>query len=102
RLEANVCGHTCLGATTRALGPGLRQEEPEIDQRVFPTRDIAEVDADLAVVDLAESPAPLPLNAYRFRALLGEGRRIENQHAVVFAQLCPDLPRQLCHQRPVA
>ena len=64
-------------------------------------RDIAEIDTDLAILDLAQPPAPLPLNPHRLGSLLGEGGRIENQNAVVFAQLRPDLPRQLLHERPV-
>ena len=85
RLETHFLGHARLGAAALALGPVLRQEHPEINQGVLAARDIAEVDADLAVLDLAESSAPLPLNAHRLRSLFGEGGRIENQHAILFA-----------------
>ena len=72
-LETNFLGHAGLGATSLALGPVLGQEEPEIDQRMVAMRDVAEVDANLAILDLAEPSAPLPLNAHRLHSLFGEG-----------------------------
>ena len=99
RLEANRLRHSGLGPATLPLGPLLRQEEPEIDQGMIAPPNVAEVNADLAVLDLAEPAAPLPLHADRLRALLGERRRIEHQHAVGLAQLRGDLPRQLRHHR---
>jgi hypothetical protein len=68
---------------------------------VVPPGDVGEVHPDLAVLQLPEPAAPLPLNPDGGRALLGEGRRIEHQHGVRFAQLRPDLPGQLGQERAV-
>ena len=58
---------------------------------MFLPRDVAHVDADLAVLDLAEPAAPLPRHADRLGPLLGEGRGVEDDHAVGLAQLVADL-----------
>jgi hypothetical protein len=86
RAEADIGWHTGLLTATFPPGPFLGQVEADIDQGVFAAGDVAEIDADRAVVDLAKPATPLPLHADRLRALLGEGRRVENQHAIVLAQ----------------
>ena len=50
-LEVNVLGHAGLVATFAVVGPLLGQVEAEIDQGVLVPRDVAEVDAELAVLD---------------------------------------------------
>jgi len=82
-------------------GPLLGQVQPDVDQRVLAAGDVGQVHPDLAVLQLPEPPAPLPLHPDRGRALLGEGRRVEHQHGVRLAQLNPDLPGQLGLQAPV-
>src|SRR5262249_3438860 len=66
----------------------------DIDQGVLLAADVAEVEADLAVVDLAEPAAPLPLDADGFRPLLGEGGGVEDQDAVGLTPFGADLPHQ--------
>ena len=69
------------------LRPLLGEIETHVDERMFLPRDVCHVDADLAVLDLAEPAAPLPRHADRLGPLLGEGRGIEHDHAVRLAQL---------------
>ena len=83
------------------LGPLLGQVEPDIDQGVLVVRGVGHEDADLAVVDLAEPPEPLPLHARRGVALLGEARGVEDDHAVGGADRPAHLAGQLAQQRPV-
>src|SRR6202790_4323341 len=99
--EAHRSGHASLAATLPVRCPRARQEEAEIDQGVVATGDVTEVDADLAVVHLAEPPTPLPLDTDRRRALLGEAAGIQDQHAIGFTQLAADLPGQLRAQGSV-
>ena len=68
---------------------------------MFPSGDVTQVNADLTVVDLAQPAAPLSLHADGLLALLGEGRGVENQHAVVLAQFGSDLAYQFGQQGPV-
>ena len=76
-------------------GPLLGQVQADVDQGVVVAADVGEVDADLAVVDLAQAAAPLALDADRSSALLGEGRWVEDEDAVGTAQLLTHLPGQL-------
>src|SRR5262249_38703881 len=71
--EANLFGYARLAAAFAVAGPLLGQVEANIDQGVLGPRDVAEVDADRAVVDLAQSATPLPGHADRLGSLLGEG-----------------------------
>ena len=64
------------------LEPGPHHVEAPVNQRVPVRTGVAHEDADLAVVDFAHAAAPLPLHADRFRSLLGERRRIENDHTI--------------------
>src|SRR5262249_51260965 len=89
--EADLFGHAGLLAASFVPGPLLRQEEAEIDQGVALMADVAEVDADLAIVDLAEPAAPLTLHADGLVALLDEGGGVEDQHAVGRAETLADL-----------
>src|SRR5262249_32527998 len=86
-LEAHRFGDAGLGTPLFVLGPLLGQVETDIDQGVLAAADVGEVDADLAVVDLAEAATPLPLHADGGVALLGEGRGVEDEDAVGAAQL---------------
>ena len=57
-------------------------------------RDIAHKDADLAVIDFAPVPTPLPFDPDRVRAALGETARIEGDDAIGLAQLMDYLRHQ--------
>ena len=54
-------------------------------------RDVAEVDADLTVLDLAQAAAPLALDADGLLALLDEGGGVEDEDAVGLSQALADL-----------
>ena len=62
--------------------PLLRERQPEVEQRMVVFRDIAHEDADLAVIDFAPVPTPLPFDPDRVRAALGETARIEGDDAI--------------------
>src|SRR6516162_11380898 len=74
RAEADSSRHTGLVTAAFPLGPLLGQVQADIDQRMFPSGDVTQVNADLTVVDLAQPAAPLSLHADGLLALLGEGR----------------------------
>src|SRR5262249_31989123 len=95
RPEADRPGDPRPGPPPFVAGPRLGQVQADIDQGVLAAADVGQVDADLAVVDLAQAAAPLPLHPDRGTPLLGEGRRVEDQHAVGAAQLLADLASQL-------
>jgi hypothetical protein len=63
--------------------------------------DVAEEDADLAIVDLAEAAAPWPLDADGRLPFRGESRGIEDEHRVGAAQRRGDLAVQFVHRRHV-
>ena len=99
--EADIRRHTSLVATTFPLGPLLGQIQADIDQGVFRAGDVSQVDADLAVVDLAQPAAPLSLHAHRFTAFFGESRGVEHEHAIGLAQFRSHLPCQFGQQGPM-
>ena len=92
--KRTVLGDAGLGTPVLVLGPLPGQVEADIDQGVVAAADVGEVDADLAVVDLAQAAAPLPLHADRGGALLGEGRRVEDEDPVGATQLLAHLAGQ--------
>jgi hypothetical protein len=65
-------------------------------------RDVRHVHADLTVLLLAGSAAPLPLHADRGGPLLGEGRGVKHDHAVGLPQVGTDLPGERQEQGRVA
>ncbi len=99
RAKAYFRWHPGLGAAALPLRPFLRQVQPKINQRVIATGHIAQVDSDLTVINLAKPTAPLPLHADRLGSLFGKGRRIEDQHAVIFTQFSSHLVCQLGQHR---
>src|SRR3954447_18351932 len=58
--EAHAPGHAGLLAPLAVGGPLRGQIEADIDEGVLLARGVAEEDADLAVLDLAQPAAPLP------------------------------------------
>jgi hypothetical protein len=99
--ETHPLGRAGLGPPLLVGGPLLGQVQADVHQGVLGPAGVAQVDADRAVVDLAQPAAPLPLHAHRRRPLLGEGRRVEHQHPVGFAELFTDLAGQFGEQGPV-
>lgn len=85
RTQTDISRYTGLRTATFPLGPLLGQLEANIDQGLFAAGNVAEVNADLAVVDVAKPTAPLPLHAHRFAAFLGQGRGVENAYRVGLA-----------------
>src|SRR5271155_6131663 len=101
RLEAYLRGHAALLATGFVASPLRWQVQPKIPQRVPHLRYITEINADLTVLELAQTPTPLTLHAHRLRPFLRKTRRIENQDAFGFAQFLADLTHQFLHHRLV-
>ena len=90
--------HARFDASRAIVGPLSRKVQTHADQGVFLMRNVAHEHADLTVLDLAQTTAPLPRHADRFLALLGERRRIENDDAVrladPFAHLFRERPQE--------
>ena len=95
RAVADLLRDPTFLAALPVLGPLPGQVEPEVDQGMLGIADVAQEDADLAVLDLAEPAAPLPLHADRGGSLLGEGRGVEHEHGVAAADGVGDLTGQL-------
>ncbi len=76
-------------APLRVIGPGLRQVQLPVDQRVPVRRSVRQEHPDLAVLRPPRSPGVLPLHAGRPGALLQEPGVISDQH--------PGRPAQLLH-----
>src|SRR4029450_745822 len=87
RLRAPLHWSVARRAPLLAVRPLLRERQPEVEQRMVVFRDIAHKDADLAVIDFAPVPTPLPFDPDRVRAALGETARIEGDDAIGLAQL---------------
>src|SRR5277367_4542048 len=83
-----------LLATIVVFGPLRRQEQLVIEQEVAVPADVTEEDTDLAVVDLAQPSAPLPLDAARVLTFLGEGGAVTGEDAL---GITPDLDDMLPH-----
>ncbi len=98
RKEANLFRYPALLPPLLVLGPRLWQKQPLVHQSVPDARGVCQVDAHLAVVDLAEPAAPLSLDAHRRITFLRVGRWVKHQHPVRFAQGKTDLPSQF-HQQ---
>jgi hypothetical protein len=80
-LRARLLGDPGPLATRRILDPAVRQIEPHVDRRVpLAVRQHAE-HRDLTIVDLAQSPSPLPSDAHRAVALFGEAALVDDQRA---------------------
>src|SRR5262249_19691040 len=58
---------------------------------------VGQEDAELAVLDLAEPAAPLPLHAAGITPRLGEGAGVEHEHGLGVARLQGDVPAQFGH-----
>src|ERR1700704_5170914 len=74
--------------------PFLGQIQPEVEQGMLLTSNVAHEDADLAVVDFAPMPTPLPFDPDRMGATLGETTRIEGDNAIGLAQAMDHLRHQ--------
>ena len=65
-----------------------------IDNRMFLACHVTHVDPYLAVLNFAQSAAPLLADAHRLGSFLGKPRGVEHDHAIGFTQLLADLARQ--------
>src|SRR4051794_15873186 len=81
-----IPGHARPLPTGLVRRPFLWKEQTCINQSVFFPRHVSHEDADLAVVNLAVSAAPLAGHADTLDPLLEEGRGIEDDHAVGLAE----------------
>ena len=95
---ADFLGHARLLASLFVLRPLLGKKQSRIDQGLPLARNISHADRHLAVVDFSQPAAPLPRDADGIFPRLGEARRIEHNHSVLFAQLLAHLAHQLVAQ----
>ena len=78
-------------AAARVTGPGLRQVQRPVNQRVPARGSIAKVDRDLGVLDPARGAGVLPLHPRRGGAFLHVPRLINHQHRAGITQLLHDV-----------
>jgi hypothetical protein len=101
RLKPHLLGHAGRATTLAVFGPFLGQIQTYVHQAPLLGRNVAQVDADLTVLHLAQTAAPLPRHTHRVFALLGKRRRIQDQYAVGAAEFPAHFLRQLPEQGPV-
>jgi hypothetical protein len=89
--ESDLLGDVGLCATASIGGPVLGQVESGVEQRLAAGSGVSEEDADLTVVEFTETTAPLPAEAARLDPLLGEAGSVEDEGAVVVADLVLDM-----------
>jgi hypothetical protein len=77
------------------VGPVLGQVQLAVHQRPAALGDVAEGEADLAVLDLAQPAAPLPFDAAGGLALLGEATAVQDRHGVKIGERLGDVAAQL-------
>src|SRR3954451_17587890 len=100
-LKDDARRDVALGAPLGVLGPFPRQEELAIHQHGGPPGGVGEEDADLTVLNLAQSSAPLARDPTTLGPLLGERAGIEDQDGVVLPQDPADMAPQLAQDRVV-
>src|SRR3954451_490967 len=100
-LKADGRGDMALGAPLGVLGPFPRQKELAIHQHGGPRGGVGEEDADLTVLDLAQSSALLARDATTLVPLLGERAGVEDQDGVAIPQDPADMAPQLAQDRVV-
>ena len=89
--ERRVSGNPGRLAAARVTGPGLRQVQRPVNQRVPARGSIAKVDRDLGVLDPARGAGVLPLHPRRGGAFLHVPRLIHHQHRAGITQLLHDV-----------
>src|SRR5215475_4682403 len=99
RLVTNLWWHMAYVASLLVTCPLPRQGQPEVEQGILMSRDIAHEDTNLAVVDFAPMPTPLAFDPDRMGAALGETTRIEGDNAIGLAQAMDHLRHQHLDQR---
>src|SRR5439155_23576473 len=80
-LVGDLLGDVGLMAMLGVAGAFLGEVEAGIDERLAPWRDVGQIVADLAVIDLAEATAPLACDTARLGALLGDAVVVEDEDA---------------------
>jgi len=100
-LKDDRRGDVALDAPLGVLGPFPRQIELAIDQHGPPSGGVGEEDADLTVLDLTQSSAPLARDPTTLGPLLGEGAGIEDQDRLAIPQDPADVAPQLHQDRIV-
>jgi hypothetical protein len=98
-LIAHRLRHVAGRASWRIPCPGLRQGQAEVEHGRLRATDLAQKDADLALVPLAPMTTPVALDAHRGGASFGNTAGIEGADAIRFAQLLDDWSHPHVHQR---
>jgi len=100
-LKNDGRGNVALGAPLEVLGPFPRQIESAIDQVGASSGGVGKEDADLTILDLAQSSAPLARDPAALGPLLGESAGIEDQDGLGFPTNPADMAPQLHQDRIV-
>jgi hypothetical protein len=80
RVIPHLLWHVTFLAPLLIVCPVLGQGQAEVEQGMIVVTDIAHEDTDLAVVDFSPVAAPLPFDAHRMGAALGEAAGIEGDN----------------------
>ena len=80
-------------------GPGLRQVQRPVDQRVPPRCSVGEEDGDLGVLDASRGAGVLTLHPDRLVAFLHVAGLIDNQHRAGIGEGVDDIATQLVADR---
>ena len=94
-LKLDGLGDVALGTPSAVHGPVRGQVQAAVQGRVAACGGVAQKDAGLAVLFLAEPAAPLALDATRLGAFFGERTAIDDQDAVGVCQLLTDVATDL-------
>lgn len=89
--ELHLVRHTGGAAAVPVDGPGLRQVELAVDQRVPASTGVDQEHPDPAVLHPPRGPGVLPLHPGRAGALLQEPGVVEDQHTGPVAELLDDV-----------
>lgn len=96
-LELDLSRDVALLASGLVGSPVLGQVEPPIQGAVAGGGRVCQEDTDLAVVDLAQSAAPLAVDPTGLRPFLGERAGVDHHNAVGFTQRLAYMIAQLFH-----
>ncbi len=100
-LERHLFRDVRLLPASRVFGPRVGQVQAPIQRGVALGRDVGQEHAHLAVLDLAQPPAPLPGHAAGGVALLGKAAAVHDQYRVGVGPRLGHVPTQLRHNRLV-
>jgi len=99
RGEPDVGGDTARRAGARVVGPGFRQVQGPVDQRVPPRRGVGQIHRELGVLDAAGGAGLLALHPDRRSALLHIPGLVDDQDAARSPEGLDHVPTQVITHR---